>query len=223
MPEHTITGLGKQREFNSQYGAMIDYTVDCGDEKGLSLTQKKDSPPPTVGQTISGDIIEETITPKSGGEPFKKRKLKKTPQGNFGGGGGGGGGKGMTPEREAAIVRQHSQEMSLRFFAITGFPEGQSALECIKTQTDWFYDDATGGEKPVPAFKGDDGSLPHVTPPEAKQRIAAAWKESGADAATVKAYLSEQGIESTDKMNPEQVDALVAWLGQTPDSDSPPF
>ena len=62
---------------------------------------------PAVGDTLTGDI-------QSGPEVKYGPKFKKAQVGGgFGGGGGGGGGSRWTPEREASVIRQHSQHMAI--------------------------------------------------------------------------------------------------------------
>lgn len=105
---HTITNVSDPREWQSQQGGpMKSYTIKVqGDEGAYELSKKASSAPPAVGQSID---VAQVIPPKQGTTFPPKIKLQ------FGGNGRGGG---MTPEREAQIVRQHSQEMALRYAAI---------------------------------------------------------------------------------------------------------
>lgn len=103
-----------------------------GDVTAVEWYTNKATGVPNVGMTIEGDI-----TPgKFGGWSFKKAK----PQG-FGGGGGGGGWKPRDPKDTAAIQRQHSQEMALRYLAIQqsrGKVNDAFTLDGLKAIVDWF-------------------------------------------------------------------------------------
>lgn len=122
MPqEYKIAGVrsGPREWTNKAGGKMHSYRVDLADANGqitqnVERNKKPESAPPQVGDVEYGDI-------ESGGEYGPKFKLASRPGG--GGGGGGGGGRARRPDddpkvyaaRQAAIARQHSQEMALRF------------------------------------------------------------------------------------------------------------
>ena len=61
---------------------------------------------PQPGDTVTGDI-------EDGPEVKYGPKFKKAQVGGGFGGGGGGGGSRWTPEREASVIRQHSQHMAV--------------------------------------------------------------------------------------------------------------
>jgi hypothetical protein len=110
MPAYTITAVDPNppRQWSSQKGGpMLSYRVDLQrDEdqfaiRNVEWSRKQASPAPTVGQKLNCTVdMEAQYGPK----------LKVEQEG---GGFGGGRGGGMTPEREAQIIRQHSQHMAL--------------------------------------------------------------------------------------------------------------
>lgn len=104
---HKIVNVSPPREWNSaQGGPMKSYTIRVeNDEGAYELSKKADSQPPALGQTID---VAQVIPPKEGTTFPPKLKL------SYGGGGKGG----RTPEENARIIRQHSQEMALRYAAI---------------------------------------------------------------------------------------------------------
>lgn len=106
---HKIANVSAPREWQSQQGGpMKSYTIKVeGDDGAYELSKKATSDAPATGQSID---VAQIIPPKEGTTFPPKIKLQ------FGANGGRGGG--MTPEREAHIVRQHSQEMALRYAAI---------------------------------------------------------------------------------------------------------
>jgi hypothetical protein len=110
VPNHKVTAVDPNppRSWSSQKGGpMLSYRVDLlREEDGFAIrnvewSKKQDSKPPQVGEVIDCTVdMEAQYGPK----------LKVEQEG---GGFGGGRGGGMTPEREAQIIRQHSQHMAL--------------------------------------------------------------------------------------------------------------
>lgn len=144
MPSYTVTMLEREKPWSGDYGAMIDYTVtlkdsDGKEHAGVVVAQKEKTPPVTVGQTLTG-----TVEPGKWGPKFKKEQLQ--------GGGGGGGFRPRDPKETAAIQRQHSQEMALRFMGaidLSAAVEGKSASEVLeqvlKPLISWFQRDIDAG------------------------------------------------------------------------------
>lgn len=130
---HTITVVSQPREWESKYGQMKSYTVKVeGDEGTYELSRKATSPAPTVGQRI--DVAE--VQPSPNGNYPPKLKLA---QANRSGGGG------RSPEESARIMRQHSQEMALRYAVAKAGPSGLSEdfkLENLLPLIEWFDKDA---------------------------------------------------------------------------------
>jgi hypothetical protein len=131
----TISKVLGSREWNGQHGPMVTYKIELEGHGPAELNQKPTSPPPQEGQSIFGDL-------QPGREGFPP-KLKKAQQNSFGGGG-------KSPEQQKSIVRQHSQEMALRFLATSSFsPQADNeanigaCLKMVKRLTDWFEKDAT--------------------------------------------------------------------------------
>ncbi len=107
----TITAVSPNpRQWNSTKGGpMLSYRIDLdgpdGPVAGVEWARKATSVAPTVGQQLDGTID----TSGSYGPKFKQ-----APAGGFGGGGP----RVEDPKRAATILRQHSQDMSLRYAAI---------------------------------------------------------------------------------------------------------
>jgi len=120
MPTFKITKVHDEvRDWDSTKGGkMRSYRIDLEGpdvpRDRIELAQKVETAAPTVGQTLEGVINERTY----GDPPKKDYKFQKAQAG------GGGGGRSWKPRpddspvvyaaRQAAILRQHSQDMGLR-------------------------------------------------------------------------------------------------------------
>jgi hypothetical protein len=138
---HKVTAVDPNppRQWSSQKGGpMLSYRVDLQREsdqfviRNVEWSKKQTSPAPVVGETVDCTVdMEAQYGPK----------LKV----NFQQGGFGGRGGGMTPEREAQIIRQHSEHMALLYAGIRQqqgkLPE-EFKLADLKTIIDWFDADA---------------------------------------------------------------------------------
>lgn len=138
MPWKVVAVSEQTRPWNSQKGGpMVSYKVHLQDTAGVvtqnvELAQKQSSAPPAVGQVLEGNVDQGDYGPK-----FRKAFQQ------------GGGGRGMSPEDRASIVRQHSQDMSLRALELAyalGVIEkpatAREFLELVEKTTDWFVKDA---------------------------------------------------------------------------------
>lgn len=76
--DYTIDWVGQSaREWSSQHGKFLDFTVALAGEEGtVKLTQKPETSRPEVGQHLFGRIEEQTFTDGEG-KPFQVRKFKK--------------------------------------------------------------------------------------------------------------------------------------------------
>lgn len=128
MAELTVTDVVGPEEITMRDGTkMLKYEVILEDGTVASAWRPPDKDfPPKVGDKGTVDA----------------GKFKKTPKpGAFGGGGGGGGWSGRkSPEDQAQIVRQHSQEMALRYCAVT--QKTDITLEELTELIEWFDADA---------------------------------------------------------------------------------
>ena len=159
MPTYTIqTVHGVTPKPDGGYGPMQEIELDLHDGsqtfRGVKwFTAAKNTAVP--GSTVEGDITED---PKWGLK-FKKAK----PAGGFNGGGFKSSG-GMSPEREKKIVRQHSQEMALRFLALgvvdTTEMTTTVAKELVTQITDFFDKDVFAQDGPVQTLEQAVASLP---------------------------------------------------------------
>jgi hypothetical protein len=138
-------------EWNNKAGkAMVSYKVKFTEhaDKVVKWNQSATTAPPQVNQAVEGDIDwNAQYMPKF------TRHYAKPDGGNFDGGGGGGTWKPRDPAEIAAIQRQHSQEMALRFLAVNGeavkATNGKRAFEAldavVKPLIDWFQRDVNAG------------------------------------------------------------------------------
>lgn len=132
MASYTVTafhGRGNPFGEDKEWGPLIPRRMELeGVEGVVAWNRKPADADPKVGETLEGELEQTQY-----GFKFKKSRQ----------GGGFGGGK--SPEQQKSIVRQHSQEMALRYMAIQVargvVPEGfdYSNLTPI---IDWFVKDA---------------------------------------------------------------------------------
>lgn len=148
---YKITAVHGSKEWTPhQGGTNVDFTVEIDGLAGNhTLTQKKDGPhgQPQPGDEIFGSIVDGGVWPSGDAKP---PKLKREQQGGYAGGGySGGGGRPEDPERSRRIVRQHSQEMALRYATIRQqqgqLPESFS-LDDLFVIADKFDADAGNGK-----------------------------------------------------------------------------
>lgn len=133
MPSYTVTEVVGARPWPSKEDTQtIYYDVRLQDFDGLVDVGRKPGNPVTVGTVLDGEIQPTQFAGKF--------KFKRSNNGY-----GGGGGKGRSPEENAKIVRQHSQEMALRYAAIRAEKEllpNPFKLSDLKAVIDWFDADA---------------------------------------------------------------------------------
>jgi hypothetical protein len=134
MATYTVTGATKKKDVQGKHGPMQVITLMLeGHAPLVEWFTKADTPLPAPGSTIEGEVSQDEYG----------FKFKKTPAGGFAGGGG------KTPEQQKSIVRQHSQEMALRYCTLKG---AKPAMGELRKVIDWFQRDAEEGWKPKPAL-----------------------------------------------------------------------
>lgn len=148
--------------FTSWKLTVTDGTTETA---GAELFQRKDSVPPTVGQVIDGTLEQSQFG-------WKVKKTAKM--------GGGGGFRPRDPKETAAIQRQHSQEMAVRWTAIAqsrGLLPESFTIQNLKQVIDWFERDISDHAPPYGTNKvkdtvqtgrsdlGDDPSFQHQKAP----------------------------------------------------------
>lgn len=75
--EYKITNVQQRDEWQSTYGMMMDYAVALEGEEGwIKLTQKLDTKPPQIGQTIEGYIETKSNTNGTTYRKFKKESAQ---------------------------------------------------------------------------------------------------------------------------------------------------
>lgn len=123
--------LGSRPWSSSEYGDFIAYAFRAeGQERPLEWSRKVGTPGPSVGETLTGEVEDKG--------PNYPLKFKKAKAGGFGGGG-------RSPQESKSIVRQHSQEMALRYAAIQasrGKLPDDFAYTKLEPIIDWFVKDA---------------------------------------------------------------------------------
>jgi hypothetical protein len=136
---YTIKAVTGNKPWAGQHGPMMSYYLTLVDGEGqetanVDLAQKPTSPAPQPGQTLEGNIDQGSYGPK-----FKKAFTQSF----------GGGGRGKSPEEQASIVRQHSQEMALRAleiaatFGVVDPPQStRDFFVLVEKTTEWFVKDA---------------------------------------------------------------------------------
>lgn len=114
--EHQIVSVDSgPRQWGSRHGSQNNAwrctlkTPDGSTVQNVEVSYKiggdGNSKVPQPGDVLYGDIDHEA----NYGPKFKKQQQG----GGYGGGGGGGGRSAWTPEREASVIRQHSQHMAV--------------------------------------------------------------------------------------------------------------
>lgn len=151
----------------STYGDSTKGDYLCtvaGDSRELALFHDSASSydPPKVGDEFAGEIVKG----KRG-----EWRLKRTPRQQAGGQSSStGGGYQKSPDQQRSIVRQHSQEMALRFIAATGDAKDMNLTDptvvgaylsgTVRRLTDWFAADATAPPKSAPVSQSNGGEVP---------------------------------------------------------------
>jgi len=116
---------------------------------------------PAPGTTLNGNIqpdpkgkfADSFRQDRNGGSPQATGRPQTASNANSGGG--------MTDEREKKIIRQHSQEMALRY--IDAAQVSITGIQDVKPIIQWFVDDAMGEQQP--AAPTLDDALTGDTPP----------------------------------------------------------
>lgn len=163
--QYTINNVQGPKPWGNEHGQFNDWLLTMTDADGRQLTairttkvkQDGSSYTPTVGEQVEG-TLDFSRQAQTGHPKFKPDRQQ---QGGGGGGYRGGGGGGMSPERQAAITRQHSQEMAIRVMGYAGQLQGASneaIANGLKSWADWFDADvkraaeaAGGGGQQQPA------------------------------------------------------------------------
>jgi hypothetical protein len=197
-------------EPNPHGGELTKWYVDFQGSPD-TYWRRKAGDTPEVGKSYYG-----TITIGDYGPRFKKEK-KLDGSGASGGSNGSWGGK--SPDQQASIVRQHSQEMALRYLAIFG----DSALEAndadglitslvgeVKPIIDWFEADANKAQ--LASQQPRQGPGTSLDRYGVAERIESLLTEAGENASAAHT-ISDYAIS---EMTPQEQDAAIDHL-QKPD------
>jgi hypothetical protein len=162
------------------------WTVEADDGNKFEINTK-------AGNEVKLGTDEFTVTPPKPGTDFPP-KLKRVQQNRNGGGG-------MSPERQAAVQRQHSQEMAIRMLdAFEPRLDGRTAktyLPQIKALTDWFDADVNQAS---PNASQDGG----VNPPSLPAPSSSAGP-SDKQLDFLERLLQEAGVDVQDRLD------IKAW------------
>lgn len=127
MPVFTVTAASVKKEVpDAKFGPAKVIALTFSDGRQAEWFTKATTAIPAPGSTLEGEVTQTNY-----GLSFKKASS-----------GGGYGGGGMTPERQRAIQRQHSQDMAVQLMAaFEPVTEGRTAkayLEVVRELADWF-------------------------------------------------------------------------------------
>jgi hypothetical protein len=138
VPDFKVVSASKKKDVQGKHGPMQVINLVLEDAEGRKNAEwftKAETQLPQPGSTLDGTL-------ESGEYGLKFKKAQGA------GFGGGGGGKGRSPEENARIVRQHSQEMALRY-AVAKASAGQLPDDFkpkdLLLIIDWFDRDAWSG------------------------------------------------------------------------------
>lgn len=136
MPTYTVKQATKKKDVQGQHGPMKVVTLQLSGPDGDQTAEwftKDQTPLPDAGSQIEG-----TVEPSEYGLKFKKAAGAFT----------GGGFRGRSPEENRRIVRQHSQDMGIRWAELAHargkLPEDFKVADLLKL-VDVFHRDAMEG------------------------------------------------------------------------------
>jgi hypothetical protein len=193
VPEQFIVEtVLKREEWEGDYGPMTTYRLVVNGGKEVDLNQKPSTPAPTQGQEIPGYL-----------KPGKYRPILKKEQAGSTGTSVGGNFKGKSPDQQASIVRQHSQESALRYHAQLG---DKPTLENLRETIDWFVDDANkaaqGGGGEASHTQASSSSALAPSQDGVHQRLAELLEGAGVNSAAARVVtdylISERSVEEQD-------------------------
>lgn len=173
MTVFTIQSVSEPKEWQGSYGPMLSYKLDLENggavDRGVELNRKPESRAPQVGEQLAGHL-----EPGKFGDKLKiDFEATKELGGSRPSGGSSearSGSKGnwqpesqRDPERAARILRQHSQEMALRYCALLG---DRVPLDQIFRIANQFDADVIGQtSNPTQDLAGQGDTSPPPAPP----------------------------------------------------------
>jgi len=178
--EYTVKSVrpGKVYDRNEHGQVLQAFYVDLQGPDGKieqgCYWRRKEGNNPEEGQSVFGEVSEGDYGPRfkqaKGGGGSSDYGSRSSGAGNFKGGG-------KSPDQQASIVRQHSQEMCLRWLEVHGHaPDGLDGLRPI---IDWFEADANkaaseaGGKSAGPDASGSAsaGAPPTAASPQTDSSV----------------------------------------------------
>jgi hypothetical protein len=212
VPEQFIVEtVLKREEWEGDYGPMINYLLVVNGGKEVDLNQKPSTPAPTQGQEILGHLEDGKYRPRL------KRDQAGTTTTSGGAASYSRGGK--SPDQQRSIVRQHSQEMALRWIAIGGppaVPDDEAAIKVLRYWTDFFEADANSAQAASEGGGSDaqqeaSRSSPPSSPQNGQQtheRLAVLLEAAGVNDVAARTIADHAMTE----MSAEEQDAAVEML-----------
>lgn len=149
MPDYTVTRITNEKAWpDSDNPQVIYYDFEAEGVDKVCNIGRKPGNPLKVGERFEAEVKEE----KNGRLNLKRVQQQR----GFGGGG-------RSPEENARIQRQHSQEMCLRFLALK-VQMGELPSEAFKDIKpadlrpiiNWFDEDASNAKPPAPPLPRRD-------------------------------------------------------------------
>jgi hypothetical protein len=234
--EFTIKSVRTAGQKPNPHGGTFDkYYVDLLDPEGNPVRDAKGKTDgaywqrKTPSEVNEGEVVYGTVSEGDYGLRFKAEKRPDAGGSTSSSGGGSyrGGGGGKSPDQQASIVRQHSQEMAICVLAAIGSPPelDTGALKTnLKDWTDFFAADA-GAAQAANGTGGGSSPQPSV-PPQASDtqgihelltELFVKAGEAGPIATLLTGWVIEtQAVEKQDKAlaalrEPESAAVVVKW------------
>ncbi len=222
---YEIKHVAGPKEWSGKYGPMLSYTLDLDHdgvvERAVELARKPESRAPEIGELVALDLedgpygtkakldFERTKELPQNGVQMRSRKPSPHEVSS--------GSKGSwtpeserDPERAARILRQHSQEMALRFVAYAGTtgPADFETMWCddfLKPIIDWFDQDVLQAGK-----RASEGTKTGSTPPP--ETASEPPSPSSPDVLPVTHQELTEALDTAGVTIPAQRDAIAGYM-----------
>ncbi len=205
MSSYTVTKADKQdREPILNGSTFHSYLLEL--KEHLGQVEMLVRPGNVPSGTIEGEIIPGKAKNEGGKWPDRLKRTKQA------------GGFSRSPDETKRIVRQHSQEMAIRWASIR--TEGVGTREELKGLIDWFDADVYSGDIPskAPVEPPKRNPAPQIPLDRAKGILVLAGAVGHANgmelSVDLKMKLTEVGVESgkIGDLNTDQAEEVEAWL-----------
>lgn len=205
---------------NPHGGEFVKWYVDLLDSAGQLVKNQAGEVKDAYWQrkpdadVTEGDVVYGTV---SEGEYGLRFKMEKRPDGSGPGGGefSGSRGGGKSPDQQASIVRQHSQEMAIRWFTATTPGRSAATLDELRPVIDWFAEDANAAQTASGDQQhqraGEDNVSPAAPPqtPPTHQELHGLLEKAGLNS-NASRVVTDYALTN---MSAEEQDAALSMLG----------